>query len=43
MRVNFYAFALAATIVLLPLAPKGNKNAMKHGRYTAEAIAMRAL
>src|SRR5437868_5257185 len=22
-------------------APKGNKNALKHGRYTAEAIAMR--
>jgi uncharacterized protein YjcR len=22
-------------------APKGNKNAFKHGRYTAEAIALR--
>jgi uncharacterized protein YjcR len=22
-----------------PGAPKGNKNALKHGRYTAEAIA----
>jgi uncharacterized protein YjcR len=22
-------------------APKGNKNALKHGRYTAEAIASR--
>jgi uncharacterized protein YjcR len=22
-------------------APKGNKNALKHGRYTAEAIARR--
>jgi hypothetical protein len=26
---------------MLPGAPKGNKNALKHGRYTAEAIAMR--
>jgi uncharacterized protein YjcR len=24
-----------------PGAPKGNKNALKHGRYTAEAIAKR--
>jgi hypothetical protein len=24
-----------------PVAPKGNKNALKHGRYTAEAIARR--
>jgi hypothetical protein len=24
-----------------PGAPKGNKNAFKHGRYTAEAIARR--
>jgi len=24
-----------------PGAPKGNKNAFKHGRYTAEAIANR--
>ena len=24
-----------------PGAPKGNKNALKHGRYTAEAIAER--
>jgi uncharacterized protein YjcR len=24
-----------------PGAPKGNKNALKHGRYTAEAIANR--
>ena len=24
-----------------PGAPKGNKNALKHGRYTAEAIALR--
>jgi len=24
-----------------PGAPKGNKNALKHGRYTAEAIARR--
>ena len=24
-----------------PGAPKGNKNALKHGRYTAEAIAQR--
>jgi uncharacterized protein YjcR len=24
-----------------PGAPKGNKNALKHGRYTAEAIAYR--
>jgi uncharacterized protein YjcR len=24
-----------------PGAPKGNKNAFKHGRYTAEAIATR--
>jgi uncharacterized protein YjcR len=24
-----------------PGAPKGNKNALKHGRYTAEAIAWR--
>ncbi len=24
-----------------PGAPKGNKNALKHGRYTAEAIAHR--
>jgi hypothetical protein len=24
-----------------PGAPKGNKNALKHGRYTAEAIAVR--
>jgi hypothetical protein len=24
-----------------PGAPKGNKNALKHGRYTAEAIASR--
>lgn len=24
-------------------APKGNKNALKHGRYTAEAIAERRL
>jgi hypothetical protein len=24
-----------------PVAPKGNKNAFKHGRYTAEAIARR--
>ena len=24
-----------------PGAPKGNKNAYKHGRYTAEAIARR--
>jgi hypothetical protein len=23
------------------VAPKGNKNALKHGRYTAEAIARR--
>jgi hypothetical protein len=26
---------------LSPGAPKGNKNALKHGRYTAEAIAQR--
>ena len=26
-----------------PGAPKGNKNAFKHGRYSAEAIAMRKL
>ena len=26
---------------LLPGAPKGNRNAFKHGRYTAEAIARR--
>ena len=26
---------------LSPGAPKGNKNALKHGRYTAEAIASR--
>jgi len=24
-----------------PGAPKGNKNALKHGRYTAEAVALR--
>jgi hypothetical protein len=24
-----------------PGAPKGNKNALKHGRYTVEAIAQR--
>jgi hypothetical protein len=24
-----------------PGAPKGNKNALKHGRYTAEAVATR--
>jgi uncharacterized protein YjcR len=24
-----------------PGAPKGNKNALKHGRYTAEALARR--
>jgi len=24
-----------------PGAPKGNKNALKHGRYTADAIAKR--
>jgi hypothetical protein len=26
---------------LSPGAPKGNKNAFKHGRYTAEAVASR--
>jgi hypothetical protein len=26
---------------LSPGAPKGNKNALKHGRYTAEALARR--
>lgn len=26
-----------------PGAPKGNQNALKHGRYTAEAIANRRL
>ena len=26
---------------LSPGAPKGNRNALKHGRYTAEAIAKR--
>jgi hypothetical protein len=26
---------------LSPGAPKGNKNALKHGRYTAEAVASR--
>ena len=26
-----------------PGAPKGNKNAFKHGRYSSEAIAMRKL
>ena len=26
-----------------PGAPKGNRNAWKHGRYSAEAIAMRQL
>ena len=26
---------------LSPGAPKGNKNALKHGHYTAEAIATR--
>jgi len=26
---------------LSPGAPKGNKNALKHGHYTAEAIAQR--
>ena len=26
---------------LSPGAPKGNKNALKHGRYTADAIARR--
>jgi hypothetical protein len=26
-----------------PGAPKGNKNALKHGLYTAEAIALRRL
>jgi uncharacterized protein YjcR len=26
-----------------PGAPKGNKNAFKHGRYTAEAIATRQI
>jgi hypothetical protein len=26
---------------LSPGAPKGNRNALKHGRYTAEAIARR--
>ena len=25
-----------------PGAPKGNKNAFKHGRYTAEAVASRS-
>ena len=24
-----------------PVAPRGNKNALKHGRYTAEAVAIR--
>jgi hypothetical protein len=27
---------------LSPGAPKGNKNALKHGRYTAEALARRS-
>jgi hypothetical protein len=26
---------------LSPGAPKGNRNALKHGRYTAEALASR--
>jgi len=26
---------------LSPGAPKGNRNALKHGRYTAEAVARR--
>ena len=26
-----------------PGAPKGNKNALKHGRYSADAVAMRKL
>ena len=26
-----------------PGAPKGNKNAFKHGRYSADAIALRKL
>ncbi|TCT04524.1 hypothetical protein EDC22_1153 [Tepidamorphus gemmatus] len=26
---------------LSPGAPKGNRNALKHGRYTAEALARR--
>jgi hypothetical protein len=26
---------------LSPGAPKGNKNALKHGRYTAKAVASR--
>jgi hypothetical protein len=26
---------------LSPGAPKGNKNALKHGRYTADAVANR--
>jgi hypothetical protein len=26
---------------LSPGAPKGNRNALKHGRYTAEAVASR--
>ena len=28
-------------VCLSPGAPKGNKNALKHGRYAAEAIARR--
>ena len=28
---------------LSPGAPKGNKNAFKHGRYSAEAIARRRI
>jgi hypothetical protein len=27
---------------LSPGAPKGNRNALKHGRYTAEALARRS-
>jgi hypothetical protein len=33
--------AAGCTVGRSPGAPKGNKNALKHGRYTAEAIARR--
>ena len=33
--------ATALETVLSPGAPKGNGNALKHGRYTAKAIASR--
>jgi len=42
-KANAAAAAVPGALVALPPRPKGNRNAMKHGRYSAEMKALRAI